>query len=96
MLRRPMIIPTKPQLLDLLETIANAALSISRRWDDDGIQPELRAEVLTNIYVSRQFAALCRPGAGPFRVKAGGFNDNPMRNSTLGPFREGRPFYCLP
>jgi hypothetical protein len=41
--------PTMAELLDLLEAMADAAFDIVRRWDD-GVQPELRAEVLTNIY----------------------------------------------
>jgi hypothetical protein len=48
--RRPMVLPTKAELLDLLEALEIVLSSLMRRRDDDGLPAEARAEIMTEIY----------------------------------------------
>lgn len=51
-MRRPralMAVPSKPELLDLLERIEVALSSMMTRWQD-GIPAEVRAEIMTEAY----------------------------------------------
>jgi hypothetical protein len=48
-LGRRMIAPTKAELADLLDAIELPLSSLMRRWGD-GISPEARVEITTDIY----------------------------------------------
>lgn len=47
--RNPMSVPTKPQLLDLLDRLELTLSNMMRRWTN-GILPEIRAEIMTEAY----------------------------------------------
>lgn len=42
--------PLREELLDLMESLEIVLSDIMRRWDDGGVQPELRAEIMTTAY----------------------------------------------
>lgn len=48
-IRRLMAVPSKPELLDLLDQLELTLGNMMRRWDD-GILPEVRAEIMTQAY----------------------------------------------
>ena len=47
---RRMQVPTKRVVLDLLVATEVALSSIMRRWQDDGLSAEIRAEIMVDIY----------------------------------------------
>lgn len=47
--QKPMSVPTKPQLLDLLDGLELSLGNMMRRWEN-GIPPETRAEIMTEAY----------------------------------------------
>lgn len=46
---RRTLVPSKPELLDLLDALEVKMSDLMRRWDD-GVAPEIRAEIMVELY----------------------------------------------
>lgn len=47
--KRQMIVPSKAEMWEVFENLEASLGSVMRRWDD-GVSPEIRAEIMTVAY----------------------------------------------